>query len=167
MLRLQIQPVSSSTKPNTSGFQSKLGNVLWNECACHIEEKTLLFHLEKQVRKIHFHGYGPVCQNKTSPEIFLIYRAHLVMIVHKISATDTWCNGAKKFPKVWICSSSARHHTRMMAVCIAVAMYSPVHSNRVHGPDADKAVKDLIHVMYTYTHICIGITHFILGMKQS
>jgi hypothetical protein len=31
---------------------------------------------------------GPVCQVEISPEILLPYRAHPVMIVHKISAAD-------------------------------------------------------------------------------
>jgi hypothetical protein len=30
-----------------------------------------------------------------------------------------------------------------MAACLAVALYSPVHSNGVRRPDADKTVKDL------------------------
>jgi hypothetical protein len=34
---------------------------------------------------------GPV---ETSPDILLVYRVHLVMIPHKISATDMLCKGA-------------------------------------------------------------------------
>jgi hypothetical protein len=41
-----------------------------------------------------------ICQVETSPEILLIYRTHLVMIVYKISAADTWCKGAKKLLEV-------------------------------------------------------------------
>jgi hypothetical protein len=32
---------------------------------------------------------------ETSPEILLVYRAHLVMIAHKISSADTLYKGAK------------------------------------------------------------------------
>jgi hypothetical protein len=42
--------------------------------------------------------------------------------------------------------------THMTAVRLAEVLYSPVHSNGVRGPDADKAVKDLINVAHTHTH---------------
>jgi hypothetical protein len=42
--------------------------------------------------------------------------------------------------------------TRMTAARLAVALYSPVNSNGVHGPDADTAVKDLRNVARARTH---------------
>jgi hypothetical protein len=36
-------------------------------------------------------GNGPVCQVETLPEILRVYRAYLVMAVHKILAVDTRC----------------------------------------------------------------------------
>jgi hypothetical protein len=61
---------------------------------------------------LHSQGNGPVCQVETSPEILLIYRAHLVMIVHIIFAADTRCKGANKLPKFGTCSSNSRNHSR-------------------------------------------------------
>jgi hypothetical protein len=49
---------------------------------------------------------GPVGQVKTSPEILLVYRAHLVMIAHKILAACTQRKGVKKLPKVGMYSSN-------------------------------------------------------------
>lgn len=74
---------------------------------------------------------------------------------------------------------SPRMH--VMAACLAVAWYSLVHSNGMHGTDADKAVKtweislSLMRACahtHIYIHInCIsmyvGTTHFVLGIKQS
>jgi hypothetical protein len=45
-------------------------------------------------------GNGLVCQVKTSPEILLVYRAHIVMIVHKILTANTRWKGVKKFPEL-------------------------------------------------------------------
>jgi hypothetical protein len=45
-------------------------------------------------------GNGPVCQVESSPEILLVYRAHLETIVHKILAADTRCKGVKNCPKL-------------------------------------------------------------------
>jgi hypothetical protein len=38
------------------------------------------------------------------------------------------------------------------AVRLAVALYSPVHSNEVHGPDAYEAVKDLRNIAHAHAH---------------
>jgi hypothetical protein len=57
-------------------------------------------------------GNGPVGQVETSPEILLVYRAHLVMIAHKILADSTWRKGVKKLPKVGTCSSDSRNRAR-------------------------------------------------------
>jgi hypothetical protein len=84
-------------------------------------------------------GNGPVCQVETSPEILLIYRAHIVMIVHKILAVDTRHKGVKKLPKIGTNSSDLC--TCMTAACLVVALHSPVHYNGVCRPNADKAVK--------------------------
>lgn len=43
---------------------------------------------------------GLFCQIEGEPEILLIYRVHLVRIIHKISALDTWYEVVKNFPKV-------------------------------------------------------------------
>jgi hypothetical protein len=54
-----------------------------------------------------------------------------------------------------------------MAACLAVALYSPVHSNEVRGPDADKAVKDekwCAHT-HTHTHTYIYIYIYIISMS--
>jgi hypothetical protein len=55
---------------------------------------------------------GPVCRVENSPEILLAYRAHLVMIVHKLLAADTWCKGVKKLPKFGMNSPNSRHSAR-------------------------------------------------------
>jgi hypothetical protein len=47
----------------------------------------------------HLQGNGPICQVEISPEILLIFIAHLAMTVHKISAADTRCKGVKKLPR--------------------------------------------------------------------
>jgi hypothetical protein len=54
-------------------------------------------------------GNGPVCQVEFSPEILLVCRAHLVMIVHKILAVDTRLKGVKKLPRFGTKSSNSRH----------------------------------------------------------
>jgi hypothetical protein len=54
-------------------------------------------------------GNGAVCQVKISPEILLVYRAHLVMVVYKILAADMRCKGVKKLPKVGTYTSNSRH----------------------------------------------------------
>jgi hypothetical protein len=46
-------------------------------------------------------GNGPVGQVEISPEILFVYRAHLVMIVHKISAADTLCKAIKNIVQSW------------------------------------------------------------------
>jgi hypothetical protein len=38
----------------------------------------------------------PAGQDKTSPEILIIYAAHLIMSAHKISAADALCKSAIK-----------------------------------------------------------------------
>jgi hypothetical protein len=43
---------------------------------------------------------GPVGQVGTSPEIFLLYRAHLVMIAHRILAASTQRKGVKNCPNL-------------------------------------------------------------------
>jgi hypothetical protein len=62
------------------------------------------------------------------------------MIEYKISAANTMYKGAKKLLKVGTYSSNSRLRARA-AVCLAVARYSPVHSNWLLGPDSGKAVK--------------------------
>jgi hypothetical protein len=84
--------------------------------------------------------------------------------------------GCKKFTQSWNEQFKlAPPHTHVMTACLEVVRYSPVHSNRMHGPGADKAVKDLRNVVcmhthiHTHTHILnkyIGTTHFISGIKQ-
>jgi hypothetical protein len=58
-------------------------------------------------------GNCPVGQVETSPEILLICRSHLVMIVHKISAADTLFKGVKNCSKlecaVQICANMHMH----------------------------------------------------------
>jgi hypothetical protein len=49
-------------------------------------------------------------QFETSPEILLIYRAHLTMTAHKISAADMLCKGVKKLLKFVMYSSNSCHH---------------------------------------------------------
>jgi hypothetical protein len=49
--------------------------------------------------------------------------------------------------------------TRVMAARLAVALYSPVHSDRVHRPVTDKAVKDLRNV--THAHVCVCVCVYI------
>jgi hypothetical protein len=58
-------------------------------------------------------GNGPVCQVETSPEIFNVYRAYLVMTVHKILAADMRYKGAKKLPKVGAHSSNSHHRAQV------------------------------------------------------
>jgi hypothetical protein len=48
----------------------------------------------------HCQGNGLVGQVEIPPEILLIYRIHLVMIVHKISAAGMLSKGAKNCSKV-------------------------------------------------------------------
>jgi hypothetical protein len=60
---------------------------------------------------------GPVCHIRTWPEILLVYRAHPVTIVHKISAADTLYNGAKKLPKFGTYSSNSRHRAPAWRPC--------------------------------------------------
>jgi hypothetical protein len=69
------------------------------------------------------------------------------MTVHEISDANALCEGVKELLRVGIYSSNSSHHA---CVCLAVALYSLVHSNRVHGPDTVKAVKDLRNVTHTY-----------------
>jgi hypothetical protein len=57
-------------------------------------------------------GNGPVGQVETSPEMLLVYRAHLVMIAHKILAAYTRHKGVKKFPEVGTYSSNPPHLAR-------------------------------------------------------
>jgi hypothetical protein len=74
-------------------------------------------------------GNGPVGQVDTSPEILLVYTAHLVMIAHKILAAST-AQGCEKIAQSWnVQFKFAQPRTRMTAVCLAVTLYSPVHSN--------------------------------------
>jgi hypothetical protein len=112
-----------------------------------------LKYVRKQINLEYSQGNGPVCQVETSPEIFLAYRAHLVTIVRKILVADMRCKDVKKLPKFGTYSSDLR--TSVTAARIAVALYSPVHSDGVRRPDADKAVKDLRNVTHTHTYICV------------
>jgi hypothetical protein len=112
-------------------------------------------------------GTGPVGQVETSPEIFLVYRAHLVMIVHKISAADILCSGTKELLKFWMYSSNLRQRACVMAARLAVMWYSLMPSNRVRGPGADEAIKDSRNVTHTHISTYIWTIHFILGIKQS
>jgi hypothetical protein len=48
----------------------------------------------------HSQENGPVCQVETVLEIMFVYRAYLVVTVHKILAADTWSKGAKICPKL-------------------------------------------------------------------
>jgi hypothetical protein len=99
--------------------------------------------ISKEFISIYLHvlqGNGPVCHVETSPEILLIYRAHLVMIVHKILAANM--QGCEKIAQSWIQQFKfAPLRTCATAARLVVALYSPVHSNRLHRPNADKAVK--------------------------
>jgi hypothetical protein len=95
-----------------------------------------------------------VCQVETSPEILLVYRAHLVMIGHYILAADTRCMVRKNAQSWNVQFKFAPPCMRVTATQLAVALYSPVHSNRVRGPDADKAVKDR-NVARTHIYIYI------------
>jgi hypothetical protein len=49
---------------------------------------------------INLQGNGPVCQVETLPEILSVYRAYLIMTVHKILAADMRCKGVKKLLKL-------------------------------------------------------------------
>jgi hypothetical protein len=68
-------------------------------------------------------GMFQLVRMKSSPEIFLDYRAHQVMTAHTISAADTLykaaqnCNVHFKF---------APPRTRVTVVRVAAAQYSPV-----------------------------------------
>jgi hypothetical protein len=56
------------------------------------------------------------------------------MIVHKILAADTWCKVPKKIAQSWkVQFKFAPSQTRVTAARLAVALYSPVHSNEVRG----------------------------------
>jgi hypothetical protein len=57
------------------------------------------------------------------------------MIAHKILAASTRRKGVKKIAESWnVQFKFAQPRTRMTAVCLAVALYSPVHSNcHTHG----------------------------------
>jgi uncharacterized membrane protein len=69
-------------------------------------------------------GNGPVDQVETSPEILLVYRAHLVMIAHKILAASTRRKSVKKIAQSCnVQFKFAQPRTRMTAVCLAVALY--------------------------------------------
>jgi hypothetical protein len=59
-------------------------------------------------------GNGVVGQVRTSPEILLVYRAHLVMIIQNIGAADMLCKGVKKLLKVGMYSSDLHHHARVL-----------------------------------------------------
>jgi hypothetical protein len=72
------------------------------------------------------------------------------MIVHKILAADTRRRGVKKIPQIWIQQFKfAPQRMHVTAARLAVALYSPVHSNGVRRPNVDKAVKDLRTVTHT------------------
>jgi hypothetical protein len=64
--------------------------------------------------RIHFglQGNVSVTQVETSPEILLVYRAHLVMIAHKILAASTPRKDVKKLPKVGMYSWNSRNRAR-------------------------------------------------------
>jgi hypothetical protein len=51
------------------------------------------------------------------------------MIEHKILAASTQRKGVKNFPNLESTFKFAQPRTRMTAVCLAVALYSPVNSN--------------------------------------
>jgi hypothetical protein len=51
------------------------------------------------------------------------------MIAHKILAASTLRKGVKICPSWNVQFKFAQPRTRMTAVCLAVALYSPVHSN--------------------------------------
>jgi hypothetical protein len=46
------------------------------------------------------HGNGPVGEVETEHEILLIYRAHPVLSVYKISVADMLCKGAKNIAQI-------------------------------------------------------------------
>jgi hypothetical protein len=89
-----------------------------------------------------------ICQVETSPEILLIYRSHLAMIAHKISAANTWCEAIKKLLKVGMYSSNSCAHDGSAPSSGGVFP----SAFGVHGPGTEKAVKDLIDVRM---HTCI------------
>jgi hypothetical protein len=65
----------------------------------------------------HIQGNGPVCQVQSSPEILLVYRVHVVMIVQRILAADTRVQGCEKnFPN--LPSSGAVFHGAVLTVCV-------------------------------------------------
>jgi hypothetical protein len=55
-------------------------------------------------------GNGPVGQVRTSHEILLVYRGHLEMTVHKISAVYTMCKGVQKTAQGLNAQLEFKHH---------------------------------------------------------
>jgi hypothetical protein len=76
---------------------------------------------------------GPVGQVKTAPEILLVYRAHLAMIVHNISVPNTLCSGAKKLFKVGILIALMMEASRTSETLVnfyqTTRCYNPEDSN--------------------------------------
>lgn len=97
-------------------------------------------------------GNDIVWQVDITPEIFLIYGAHLLVIGHKISAANTRCKGAKSSTDLK-CTvqirANARGHDGKLPGSGAVF---PVHLNGVRGPGSDQATKTFTHVARAHIH---------------
>jgi hypothetical protein len=76
----------------------------------HRQFRELLIDTEAVYGDVIYHSQanGPVGQVETSPEILLVYRAHLVMIADNILAASTRRKGVKKLPKLGTHSSEVR-----------------------------------------------------------
>jgi hypothetical protein len=77
--------------------------------------------------------------------------------------------GCEKVAQIWnVQFKFPLPRTRVTAPRLAVGLYSPVHSNGLCGPSADKAVKDLIQIAsaHTHTHTHIYIYIYICIMNR-
>jgi hypothetical protein len=100
--------------------------------------------------RLFWQGNGPVGHVETSPEIFLVYRAHLVMMAHKILAASTLRKGVKKLPKFGTYSSNSRNRARAWRPC--AKRWRCIRRcilTGVRRPNVDKAMKDLRTVTHT------------------
>jgi hypothetical protein len=59
-------------------------------------------------------GNGLVDQVRTLPEILLVYRAHLEMTAHKISAIDTLCKRVQKTVQGLNAQLKFEHHNSVL-----------------------------------------------------
>jgi hypothetical protein len=116
-------------------------------------------------------GNGLVGQVKTSPVILLIYTAHLVMTVHKISAANTLCKGAKKLLKlectIQIHATTHAHDGSTLSSGKVFPRVFQRSASARHWYGCERFEKCHTHTHIYWISMYVGTIHFTSEIKQS